>query len=247
LMPLGYRLLSPWAAAVVAVSQGIADELTTGAGIARGDIHTIHNAAMVAGFAERAAEAVTHPWLEDRSAPVLVTAGRLVPQKDHATLLRALALRVQTAPARLLVLGTGPLRERLENLARELGIADAVAFLGFQENPLPYIRRADAFVLTSVSEGFGNVLVEAMGCGTPVISTDCRHGPAEILAHGRHGLLVPPENPSALAEALALVPTLRTRWPPEALKARAGDFADDVCAARYEALFRTIVARETGA
>ena len=83
-----------------------------------------------------------------------------------------------------------------------LGLHDAVDFLGFQDNPLPYFRRASAFVLSSYAEGFGNVLVEAMGCGTPVIATNCEHGPAEILDDGRYGVLVEPRNAQALADAM---------------------------------------------
>ncbi len=246
LIPLSYRLLAPVAGAVVAVSQGIAQELRHGIGIPDRKIRTIHNAAIGEGFDARAGEPVAHPWFDDRSAPVFVTVGRLVAQKDHETLLRALAIHQRHAPARLLVLGVGPLRARLEALAHTLDIADSVDFLGFRENPLPYVRRADAFILASVSEGFGNVLVEAMGCGTPVIATDCPHGPAEILDHGRYGILVPPREPTALAEALAQARSLRARWPAEVLTARAAAFSDAACAARYHALFRELAGSLAG-
>jgi glycosyltransferase involved in cell wall biosynthesis len=242
LIPTLYRLLAPFTNAAVAVSEGIANELHTLAHIPRHKINLIHNAVIDSGFRLRAEQQVTHPWLEDPKVPVFVTAGRLVPLKDHETLLRGLAIHRRHRQSRLLVLGTGPLRDHLEALTRKLGIGDAVEFLGFQENPLPYFRRADAFVLSSYSEGFGNVLVEAMGCGTPVISTDCEHGPAEILDQGRYGALVPPRSPQALAEALDMVAGLSERWPSGLLKARAAQFSNVNCAAAYIQLCHSLAA-----
>jgi glycosyltransferase involved in cell wall biosynthesis len=171
---------------------------------------------------------------------VFVTAGRLVGHKDHPTMLRALALHRQHTPARLLVLGTGDMLESLQALARDLGVADAVDFLGFRANPLPYFRRADAFLLTSLSEGFGNVLVEAMACGTPVISTDCPHGPREILDNGRFGKLIPLREPVALAAAMGRLPELRARCPEAKLRAHARTFTYAACAARYLNLVRSL-------
>jgi glycosyltransferase involved in cell wall biosynthesis len=133
-----------------------------------------------------------HPWLTGKDRPVFVTAGRLVEMKDHRTLLRAFAIHLRRHRARLMLLGRGPMLTELRALARTLGIAEHVAFEGFVANPLPYMRAADGFVLSSRSEGFGNDLVEAMGCGTPVAATDCPYGPADILGHGKFGILVPP-------------------------------------------------------
>jgi len=240
LIPTAYRMLSPFMDAAVAVSEGVANDLHTIAHIPRHKIKVIHNAVISGDFSLRGDQPVMHRWLDDRDGPVFVTAGRLIAVKDHETLLRALALYRQHCRGRLLILGTGPLRAYLEALACELGIADAVQFLGFQNNPLPYIRRADAFVFSSYSEGFGNVLVEAMGCGTPVISTDCQHGPAEILDGGRYGSLVPPRSPQALAHAMAAVGELRKLWPPGLLKARAAEFSTATCAAAYANLFRSL-------
>jgi glycosyltransferase involved in cell wall biosynthesis len=191
-------------------------------------------------FGQRAAEPVEHPWLDAPDQPVFVTAGRLVGQKDHATMLRALALYRRHAPGRLLLLGAGPLMNDLRALAGELGIADAVDFLGFRNNPLPYFQRANAFLLSSQSEGFGNVLVEAMACGTPVISTDCPHGPHEILDNGAYGALVPMHDPAALAVAMGELPALRARCPEARLRARAEAFTHAVCSMRYLNLFRAL-------
>jgi glycosyltransferase involved in cell wall biosynthesis len=238
-----YRLLAPFISAAVAVSDGIARELITQAGLPPGKVVRIYNAVTGPGFEERANRPAVHPWFCDGMSPVYVTAARLVPQKDQETLLRAMAIfRRNGGHGRLLVLGTGPLREHLENLAHELGIVDAVDFVGFQDNPLPWFRRSDVFVLSSRTEGFGIALAEAMGCGTPVISTDSGHGPSEILAQGRYGVLVPPQDPVAMAAALGAAGEMRRRFTPESLKARAAEFSNAACTDGYVSLFNRLVA-----
>jgi glycosyltransferase involved in cell wall biosynthesis len=207
----------------------------------RRKLRTIYNPVVDDTFEARSRVPVAHPWFRQPGEPVFVTAGRLVAQKDHETLLRALALHRQRIPGRLLILGEGPMRDRLGALAAELGVDDAVDFLGFQANPLPMFRNADAFILSSRAEGFGNVLVEAMACGTPVISTDCRYGPAEILAGGRFGTLVPPHDPVSLAVAMDGVAALRARCPADMLRARAAEFTLAACADRYRTLFEDLV------
>jgi glycosyltransferase involved in cell wall biosynthesis len=236
-----YRILSPFINAAVAVSDGIARELVGVAGLPKAKVVRIYNAVIGDGFEERASTSVAHPWLGDGRAPVFVTAARLVPQKDQETLLRAMAIYRKEGSGRLLILGTGPMREHLETLARELQIADAVDFVGYQDNPLPWFRQADLFVVSSLSEGFGIALTEAMGCGTPVVSTDSGHGPAEILAGGRFGVLVPPRDPAAMAAALNAVHEIRRRFPPNLLKARAAEFSSDACVDGYMALFNRLV------
>ena len=245
-IPAAYRALSPLLAGAVGVSRGIATELSQIARLPSRKIVTINNPVIAGDFAFRSGQSVSHPWLEQRPAPVFVSAGRLVSQKDHQTLLRALALHRRRLPSRLLLLGTGPLKEPLEALAHQLGIADAVDFLGFQDNPLPWFRRADAFVLSSRTEGFGNVLVEAMWCGTPVIATDCPHGPSEILDGGTYGSLVPPGQPEALAAEMDRVASLSVRFPPTMLKARAAGFTNAACATRYADLFHSLLSKSHG-
>jgi glycosyltransferase involved in cell wall biosynthesis len=243
LIPQAYRMLSPLMARAVAVSSGIADELTRIATIPIGKITTIYNPVIGPDFAYRANQSVSHPWLDKREAPVFVCAGRLSAEKDQQGLLRAFALHRGRIPSRLIVLGAGSLLPELKGLASQLGVADAVDFVGYQQNPLPWFRRADAFVLSSRSEGFGNVLVEAMWCGTPVISTNCKHGPSEILDGGRYGVLVPPGDPNAMAAAMDRVTTLSGRFPAALLRARAAEFSSSICASQYAALFRSIVPR----
>jgi glycosyltransferase involved in cell wall biosynthesis len=235
-----YRVLSPLISRAVAVSSGVAVEMEVAAGLPRDRILTIHNPVVGPDFQSRSDALADHPWFNQPDQPVLVTAGRLVPQKDHETLLRALALHRQRANTRLVILGSGPLEHELKALTESLNLSDAVDFMGFQSNALPYIRQADAFVLSSRCEGFGNVLVEAMGCGTPVISTRCDHGPAEILDNGQFGLLVAPGDPVELAAAMDEVAGLRGRFPAEVLRQRAGDFSYAACASRYMAMFKAL-------
>ena len=237
-----YRALSPFISAAVAVSDGIARELVSTCGVPARKVVRIYNAAIDPEFEARADQPVTHPWFCDGRGPVFITAARLTPLKDQDILLQAMAQHVRKGGrGRLLILGTGPSREPLEALAHELQIADAVDFLGFQSNPLPWFRRADLFVLSSRTEGFGIALAEAMGCGTPAVSTDSHHGPAEILGQGRYGVLVPPQDPPALAAALDDVAAIRRRYPPDMLKARAADFSNAACTNSYLSLFQRLV------
>jgi glycosyltransferase involved in cell wall biosynthesis len=231
LIPACYRLFAGVATHFIAVSAGVAQDVVKRCGINRNRVFVVYNPVIDEEFQRLATDSVEHPWFQTRADPVFVTAGRLTLQKDHATLLRAFALLLEKRVARLMILGTGPLRPELERLAAELGISSAVQFLGFQRNPLPYFREADAFVLPSLFEGFGNVLVEAMGCGTPVIAADCPHGPSEILAGGKFGVLVPPGDSKALAEVL--VSEKWRKWTPDQLRQRADMFTVDAAAKRY--------------
>jgi glycosyltransferase involved in cell wall biosynthesis len=242
--PLVYRLISRGFERAVAVSVGIAREFRTISNIPQHKITVIHNPVIGPDFALRADQPVEHPWLDEPGRPLFVTAGRLVATKDHETLLRALAIYRRRENGRLLILGSGPLRDSLGGLADELGLHDAVDFLGYRANPLPYFRVANAFVLSSHAEGFGNVLVEAMGCGTPVIATNCEHGPAEILDDGRYGVLVEPRNAQALADAMTRVSELPNLWPAALLKARASAFSTDACSSAYLKLFESVAPKQ---
>jgi glycosyltransferase involved in cell wall biosynthesis len=161
----------------------------------------------------------------------VLAVGRLAPQKDYPTLLHAFALLRKSRDLRLLILGEGDERPALENMVAELGLSDAVAMPGYLENPYAAMSRAAAFVLTSRWEGSPNVLVEAMACGTPVLSTDCPNGPAEILEGGRHGPLVPMGNAQAVADGIATM--LDHRVPAAQLKRRAADYDSDASADGY--------------
>jgi glycosyltransferase involved in cell wall biosynthesis len=244
LVPFAYRMFASRIDHAVAVSSGIAAELVNHGGIPEDRVSTIFNAVIGSDFAVRAGApmepSIAPSWFENRDRPVFVTAGRLVEMKDHRTLLRAFAAFLTKRPGRLVLMGAGLLQPILEDLAQSLGIAEHVCFAGFVKNPLPYMRQADAFVLSSRSEGFGNVLVEAMGCGTPVVATDCPHGPADILEGGRYGLLVPPRDYQALARGMSDLLDQRDRFPEARLRARADMFSYGACADAYERLFRLL-------
>jgi glycosyltransferase involved in cell wall biosynthesis len=203
LVPRLARRFYPWADAVVAVSHGAADDLARTARLARAQVRVIHNPIVTPELREMTAAVVNHPWFQPDAPPVVVAVGRLAPQKDFETLIRALSLvRREGRPARLLILGEGSERSRLEALTTELGLSGVVEMPGWVQNPYPYMVRAAAFVLSSRWEGLPSVLIEALFCGPPIISTNCPSGPVEILDGGRHGSLVPVGDATALAEAI---------------------------------------------
>lgn len=209
----------PGADAIVAVSDGVAADLAQVAGIPRARITTIYNGIVDASMLEQSREPVDHPWLGDQAIPVVLSVGRLTIRKDHATLLRGFARLRAERDARLIVLGEGEEEASLIALARELGIGDSVDIRGFTANPFSYMARADVLAHTARWEGLGNVLIEALACGCPVVSTDCESGPGEILDRGRYGRLVPVGDDAALANALA--ETLRVPPPRDLLRERA--------------------------
>ena len=188
--------------AIVAVSSGVADDLAEATGIPRHSIDVIYNPVVTPEVAASARASVDHPWLAPGQPPVVIGIGRLAPKKDFPTLLRAFAAARGEERARLLILGEGPERSELESLVRSLGLESDVALPGFVDNPYAYLAHASLFVLSSRWEGLPTVLIEAMFCGTPVISTDCPSGPREILCDGRYGTLVPVGDVASLAEAI---------------------------------------------
>jgi len=200
LLNLAYR----GAAAILCPSEAIAEDLAALCHIARGRIDVLANPVIGDDIAARAAAKPSHPWFDDK-VPVFVAAGRMTPVKDFPTLLAAFARVHASRPARLLLFGEGPLRASLQAEAKSLGLGGDAELPGAIADPAPYFARAAAVVSSSRYEGFGNVLVEAMACGTPVVSTDCPGGPREILDGGRYGQLVPVGDADALARAMLAV------------------------------------------
>jgi glycosyltransferase involved in cell wall biosynthesis len=191
-----------WADAVVAVSQGVADDLTTNCGISPEQVRVIFNPGVTPELRKKAAAPLDDPWFKGDQPPVFLAVGSLTLQKDFPTLLEAFARLRRERRARLLILGEGDQRKRLERQIRELKIQDDVRLPGFVDNPYAYMSRAAAFVLSSRWEGLPTVLIEAMYCGLPLIATDCPSGPREILRDGELGCLVSMEQPEELAEAM---------------------------------------------
>jgi glycosyltransferase involved in cell wall biosynthesis len=229
LVPPAARWAYPRADAVVAVSDGVADDLERSIGLPRERIVVIPNP-LTPGIGLQAGRAPDHPWLSDDGPPVLLSVARLTPAKDIPTLLRAFAELREQRPARLLVLGEGAERGRLEALAGRLGRGADVHLAGYAPNPYPAMASAAALVLSSRREGLPTVLVEALSLGTPVVATDCPSGPREILQDGRLGRLVAPGDPTALAAAMHAVLDDRPTAPPIAALA---PYAVDAVANRY--------------
>jgi len=230
-MPRLARAFYPHADAVIAVSQGVADDLDRLLGAGRARILVIPNPVVTPELAALAAASADHPWLQPDTGPVILAAGRLAPQKDYPTLIRAFAALSAERDLRLIILGEGPERAALESLIAQLGLGDRVALPGFRDNPFAFMSRARLFVLSSAWEGLPGVLIQAMACGTPVVSTDCPSGPREVLADGCYGPLVPVGAVEALAAAMAL--TLEQPPEPERLKARAAAYGREPVTRRY--------------
>lgn len=230
LAPYLARLFYPWADAVVTVSKGSAEDLAQ-LGISSERLKVIYNPVVTPELAKKAAEPVEHPWFEAGATPVILAVGRLEKQKDFPTLIRAFALVKQQRPVRLMILGEGTERASLEALVRELGNGADVALPGFVDNPYAYMAKAAVFVLSSLYEGLPTVLIEAMAGGTPVVSTDCKSGPAEILENGRYGKLVPVGDIKSLADAIAT--TLDESPDRAALQRLAAEFSLEKAVTQY--------------
>ena len=197
------KMLYSKSSAIIAVSKGVADDLVVSVKIPRSKIRVIYNPTYTPQLIQGSKEPIKHKWLQAAtSIPVVISVGRLSKQKDFLTLIEAFALLREKQEARLIIVGDGPERSEIERRAYALGIADNLDLIGEQSNPYKYISRADVFVLSSIFEGLPNVVIEAIGCATPVVATDCPSGPREILLDGDAGTLVPIRNPELMAHAI---------------------------------------------
>jgi glycosyltransferase involved in cell wall biosynthesis len=229
--PLLMRIFHRWAFGLVAVSHGLADDLSRLTGILRAEISVIHNPVVSDVLEKLKTAPVDHPWFETGMPPVVLAVGRLTGQKDYSTLLKAFASLRGRRPLKLIILGEGEERPRLQSLIQELGIRKDVDMPGFVGNPYAFMTRSGVFVLSSAWEGFGNVLVEALACGTQVVSTDCPSGPSEILENGKYGRLVPVGDVPSLAKAIE--ESLDQPMEIEILKSRAAVFSVDTAVEDY--------------
>lgn len=219
LLPWLVRRLYPSADHVVAVSEGVRSYLTQEIGLQSDLVSVIGNPIPVSAIRRSAVTEPNHPWFSSPGAPIVVAIGRLHAEKDLATLISAVALLRERREVRLVVFGEGPERRALEGLIARLGIEDHVSLPGFTRNVHACLARAQVLALSSRSEGFPNVLLEALALGVPVVSTDCASGPAEVLDGGRFGRLVPVGDAPALADAIEV--TLETPPDPTGLRQRA--------------------------
>lgn len=225
----------PYANSVVAVSKGVAIDLAKWTGLSLDKIQVIYNPIITSELQAKQQEIPNHSWLNQNQCPVILGIGRLHPQKDFPTLIHAFARVRCQRPAKLIILGEGNERIKLEKLIKQLNIEDDTHMPGFVNNPYAYMSKSTLCVLSSAWEGFGNVLVEAMATGTPVVSTACESGPAEILSGGKYGKLVPVGDIEKMAEAI--IETLDNPTDFEILQQRAKEFSSEAATLQYEQLF----------
>ena len=231
LIPILKRLTYPCAESIITISDGVARDLSDIIDMDEAWMRTIYNPAFDLGIREKCYKPVGHEWLNDDDKTVVIGVGSLKPQKDFSTLLKAIH-QIENDSIHLIILGKGDLMENLVQQANELGIYDRISFPGFVDNPYAYMAKADVFALSSAWEGFGNVIVEAMACETPIVCTDCPGGPAEILDNGTYGSLVPVGDDVAMAKAIQEMLDHPTN--PELLVSRAHDFRIKKIVDQYE-------------
>ena len=201
LKPLVFRVTGH-ADHIVAVSNGVRQDFLSMNPSAQDRVSVIYNPTISSKIFELAQESVNLERFFHDGAPVILAIGRLEPQKDFETLIDAFSLIAKERDVRLCILGEGSCRPRLEKKISSFNLQDKVALPGFDNNPYRYLARSSVFVLSSLYEGLPNVLIQALAFGLPIVSTDCKHGPREILENGALGLLVKPGDCEAMARAI---------------------------------------------
>jgi glycosyltransferase involved in cell wall biosynthesis len=195
--------LYPFADNIIVTSKGVADDMSSYTGLPRHRIQVVPSPVVPDSLLSQRLPKPDHPWFSESTTPLILSVGELGSRKDFPTLLRAFARLRKQRPCRLMILGRGKQRDHLLRLAQQLGVEDDFALPGFVDSPYAYMQHANVFAFTSRWEGLGFVLIEALAVGTPVVSTDCPSGPAEILQDGKYGRLVAIGDDQALAEAIA--------------------------------------------
>jgi glycosyltransferase involved in cell wall biosynthesis len=232
------RWLYPRVAMVIAVSQGVAEDLRRHYRIAPARLRTIYSPILTAPHWRRL-EALPSPTLG--GTRTLVAVGRLAHEKGFDILLRALPAVVARVDVQLKIFGEGDEHARLAALIDTLGLQAHARLMGRTDEPLRAMSEAELLVFPSRHEGFGVALVEALACARQIIASDCTHGPAEILAQGRYGQLVPPEDVEALAQAIIAALEGRIHFAPAQLRQRAREFSADTAYADYLDVLRQTV------
>jgi len=223
---------------IICISKGLSQYIGSEFKIFPDKICTIYNPIEIERIQNLSLEDIKHPFLDKRKHgfKLIISVGRLTFAKRLDILLKAFAQVRKKKKVLLLILGDGPLYKDLKKLRKELRLEKSVDFLGYVNNPYSWMAQADLFVLTSQWEGFGMVIPEAMACGVPVIFTDCYFGPSEIITHQVNGLLVPPNDIDAIADAIEFIlnnDNIRENLVKEGRK-RAEDFRSEKIAFEYE-------------
>jgi len=238
------KSIYPRADVLVAVSHGVASDIASIINVDREKVTTIYNPIPGLEISKRSIEPAGHPWFDSGTIPVILGIGRFSAEKNFPLLLKAFAMVRRKRPVRLVLLGGDDTSQDQRRLkmdlmaqAEQLDVSDAVDMPGFTSNPFAYLSKASVFVLSSRYEGFGNVLVEAMLCGCPVVSTDCPSGPAEILDNGKYGELVPVDDDRALADAIFR--TLDNPPDGDYLRSRGNSFSVENAVDQYQKLLLT--------
>ncbi|MEO1392273.1 MAG: glycosyltransferase [Cyanobacteria bacterium J06634_5] len=225
---------------VVSQCSAMVSDLTEFMKVDEAKIKVIYNPTITADIAEKSRDAVNHKWLTgQRQYPVILSVGRLKPQKDFETLLKAFQKlkRHYSADAKLIILGEGPLREHLEELAVKLNIQNDVDLIGFRPNPYAFMSATDIYVSSSRYEGLPNTLIEALSLGKRVVATACQGGTAEILKYGKYGRLVPVSSPDVMAKSIAEALMSPNLVGPEATK----DFDYETQVYKYFSMFLQVL------
>lgn len=227
--------------AMIAVSAALAEDVRKNVRL-KNPISTIYNPIVLPNYSILIEQKIP-PFWADKNICTFVFVGRLAKVKRVDLLLQAFKQVQQKHLCRLLIVGDGTEKAFILDFIRKNYLTDVCHLTGQQNNPLPWIKSADALVLSSDYEGFGNVIVEAMACGTQVIATDCPFGPAEILDNGRYGLLVPVDDTEALAEAMEKVINKRFYVPKDELQKRANEFSLERAVQQYLNVIHTVMGR----
>lgn len=198
-------ILYPWSTGIISVSKGSALDLSFQTGIKLNRIKILPNPVVTDDMLNMSKLPVYHNWIINKQYPVLLSVGSLISLKCHDILIKAFAIVSKYRKAKLLILGDGPEKNALIKLARDLNVYNNIQFLGYVSNPYNYMAATDAFILSSKSEALPTVLIEALACGSSIVSTDCKYGPREILSYGKYGYLVPINDPYSLAKSILLV------------------------------------------
>jgi glycosyltransferase involved in cell wall biosynthesis len=222
---------------IISVSQGVSDDLKKYLGSKYNIFHVVYNPVITPTTLKKINEPLKNlPVPED--TPWILYAGRFVHAKGLDILLKAFKMLAKKSSAHLVLMGEGPLKAKIMNEAKSAGFDDRIHLLGFQSNPLPWIRKANALVLPSRHEGLGNVIIEGLACGTQIVATDCPSGPAEILENGNFGQLVPVEDPFKLSDALFEVLNEETKILKKNLVSRSNFFKSGRSAMMYENILK---------